>query len=534
MAIDKTGMSGPTNMTDYINELTDFEPRYSVHDQINMASRFYRYIPTVKTIVDTLASLILTDIDISAGDGDSRARKMLEGDIEISTFLRRVVIEYLVTGNVFIVAQLPADKKFKCPKCGKEILLSSYNDSDKYKISGDSIALKCTSCKAQTAIRYDKIEEVQASDTYRFPGSFVPDIKLFEPNKVEIVTAPGSNGKMIVYSLSDSEKSSIKSGKYMFVLKSSPLAFIKSTFEKDNAVLLSKSVIHVHDTEVTGQMDGWGIVPLMAAYKMVYYLSALRRQSIESAALRSAPIYLLSPTDGGGVDLSEVKDGIEKAVEDSQRKSKRYAVAFSPAAVNVQPLFADFKATSLTGEIKLAQNELAVAIGLPADLVYGGSAQWSAASANIRMMEKRFVFLYEALERVCDKIADVVNGICGSNISVSPTRLRVMDDMAVTQSIINLMASNRVSYDTVMQRLGLDPEDEIKKIRGAAPGLTDIDIEIQKKIAEFQREFSQESQEDTMAFQRSLQDAFPVITGGQVQQQQEEVRPDPQALPPRR
>jgi hypothetical protein len=507
MAIESSKLgTGSSALPDFIADLKDLGPKTSTHDQIKDAVSYYRYMPSVKTVIDTLSSMILTDVDVQVkSDKPERVLDILYKKLDILTLLRRVVVENLVTGNVFVSVLMPSDKQFKCPQCGKNILLSSYRDEDKYSVSQESyINLACSGCRGNITIAPSSIQNVESSMEW---STFVPDIRLFSPSQITLICAPGSSRKMVVYELTADEKKTITQGKYMFILKNTPMEFMRVAFQRDGdmSIKLDNETIHIHDSEISGRNDGWGVIPLMSAYQLIYYLSALRQQTLEMSAMRPSPVYLVSPQTGAEIaDLDAVRTRIYNSFEDAHKNNKRQPVVFTPVPVNAQTLFADFKPLSLVGEIKLAQSELAVSLGIPSDLVYGGGAQWSAASANIRMMEKRFIFLYESIDKLCDKIAKVVGECTKSEISIRPVRLRVLDDMAVTQLLNNLNMRNRVSSDTLFDRLGIDFAEEAKKINGELKTTAEIDTKVAKAQANFQREQAQADVKDTAAFQSSM------------------------------
>jgi len=516
MAIE-TGKTaaGQNFLPDFIRELTDFEVKLGVHEQIGKAISFYRFMPSVKTIVDTIASLILTDVDVDIEDEKTKegpASNMLYNVVDIVGFLRQVVVEYLVAGNVFVGITLPAEKSFECPKCRSKVSFSSMPDTLEYVVDGDCFHFKCPEkgCGRRIAVDPNNIREETTS--LQYAGTSTPELKIFSAQRVSLIPAVGSNKKMMIYELSDEERVAINTKKgYMFVLKNTPLVFIRAAMSKDKKVniRLPDSVIHVHDTELSDKETGWGVVPLMSAYKLVYYLSALRKQNLEMAALRPTPVHLLSPATGHETtNLKKVKGEIKKAVADAVESSKRFPFVFSPIPVSSATLTADFKPLNLVGEIRLAQSDLAVSLGLPSDLVYGGSAQWSSASANIRMMEKRFVFLYDALERICDKVATIIAALTRKKVSIAPMRLKVLDDQNVAQQIAGLYAQGRVSLRTMHTRLGLDLDKELARIRDEIPQMGELDKLLMSDRMDFEADKRRQGAKADMIFQAGLQKSF--------------------------
>jgi len=520
MAIESS--AGRNFLYKYVEEMLDFDPKYDIHTQIRMASNFYRFMPSVKTIIDTLASLVLSDITVSSSSpgNDKKIREI----IDIVGFLRRVVVEYLTVGNVFPSIRIPQDKEFTCPSCKKDILLSSYKDTDIYNASKSGISLSCTACHKSVSITHKQLR-IKTGDSYVMSSNMSPYLFIHPADQVSIIQAPGSNSCMYMYSISNEETSEIRRKKqYMFVLKNSPLEYIVSAFESKKGIRLSDKMIHVRDCGITGQdAGGWGVVPLMSAYKLIYYLAALRQQNLEMATLRPSPVYVLSPAAGGDqVDLSKVKDKIVSVSEDSQVFGKRNSVVFSSIPVSVQTLFADYKQLNLAGEINIAQKELAIAIGLPAEMVYGGGSQWTAASANIRMLEKRFIFLYDALDRICDKLSLVIGKVINDkNVSISTVKLRVLDDMAITNVLSGLASQNRISMSTLLARLGLDLDDEVDKIKNESKKLIELDSSQMKSRSVYERELRQENMSDEIAFEAAKR--REAISVGQ---------PMPEKLPP--
>jgi len=369
----------------------------------------------------------------------------------------------------------------------------------------------------------------------------LPDILFLRPQNVEIDTVPMSCMKRIFYRLTESEKNSILKIDG-FGLKHIPLHVmdaVLSTKDDDKVRMLEPNVaMHIKTASLAGISNYWGIPPLVSIFKSVWNVAKLRWLQLNIIENRGYPITVVFPapnTDGmfSTTNLGTLKDNIKNAIENN-REGKFDQWITSDVPVGTSYLGGDAKALQLTNELRLAMQEMSTLLGLPFELLIGTSAQWSATSAFIRLIEKRLSPLFNGLKAFCRIFARHLTGLIndgssGNKIVINLKPLKVLDDVLLQKIRSNLVMNNRASLSNFLESIGLDPEKELGSIEDDA-------IKVAKAIAA-QNKVIQDAGIDAQLQSKITQSDFmsAARTGDAINPSfAQDIQPMPDQKPPRR
>jgi len=463
--------------------LIDFSFEGSINEALDFSENIYLFVPVIASAIQLLASLVTSDIDIIVKDkkgeiDEEKTEEMedsLKQDFEIDNILYDFAINYLVYGNVYPYMSAGHLNTLECKRCKKKMKLRNI-PKENIRIKKDQIEIKCTECKKEGTYQTNDFEVINFSQAGELINqSLLPNIMFIKPQSIKIEAAPFSGKKHIYFKLDAEDKKSIAEMDGI-ILEDIDLvlidAYMASIGKKKDRFLANDDIIHIKAPSIAGQFKYWGVPPLISIFKSVWYVAKLRWQQLKIIENRTYPVTLVYPVAQSDplfqhTNLSAVKNEVKNAVE-KNREGQTDIFTFIPTPVGHAYIGGDVKILSLHNELRLALQEMSMALGVPFELLNGASAQWSSTSAFIRMIEKRMSPLFVGMKKLCKTISILISKVMNLNVEIKLQSLKVLDAMEVHRIRSGLVMNNMASVRTFMEDLGLDPDEEFGNLEKEA------------------------------------------------------------------
>lgn len=429
-----------------------------------------------------VVSYFLTSVEVAgcSADEQKRYKEFLVNKKDVLNILSDLDEDFICYGNSFSSAYIPFRRFVRCDTCRREMPTKDLE----YKLNGAKLHWTCPRCgKAKVGEPIDR----------RSRNEDELAIKRWSPHEIKIMCHPVSNRKIFLWEPSGEMRSKIKSGD-PFYLEDTPWEMVlaildNKLFEFDEGV-----VFHMCEEGLAGvQTGGWGVAQMLSHFAQLHYIAMGKLYNEVFFQEFIVPLRLLSPAIAPGgkgdplltANVGQVNRQLLNMV--NQNRSQPGGWFTSPFPVNYQTLGAEGTTLNVYEHIGAATDELLNAMGIPVEL-YKGTLTLQALPVALRVFEQTWPHLWGGNNRWLQWLADRMAASFNWNpAQVSLAKVTWADDAERKQMLMSLMAANRVSLDTVVSPMGLDPEREFSKI-----------LDERKLMTRMENTFNQDMQNEQM------------------------------------
>ena len=231
------------------------------------------------------------------------------------------------------------------------------------------------------------------------------------------------------------------------------------------------------------------------------------------------PMRILHPAQNGQQDFAQMislarwQDEMKTNIRQWRRDPLHIMMA--PVALGVSNLGGDGRAMLTLGETQEAEKNIMAALGIPQEFLFGGLTK-AGMEATLRLDQNRMQGQTDDMNDLLQWYADNVSGFLGwEGIDVTLTPLKLVDDTEAKQLLISLATGQAgqqyVSMTTVMDRLGIDLEEERNKRLQETLDETRHQMKVQNEQKKLQSNLAQQVQQQTQNAQGLNYDQQAVI-----------------------
>jgi len=427
-------------------------------------------VPMVQSALDKMASISITSLSYLSNDlteltqDDALSWKsILEDEVGIIERLKEIGFNFLLYANQFISVNFPIDRTITCSSCETKFKRKNVEDVKlKPKVNNKELVFTgiCPSCGKETAFTISDrpIEDLSRMKIISWP---VNSIDLYEDEITGV--------KTIYYNPSEADKELIKNGNKdkLFNL---PKDIIIASLTDGKIKFNETSVLHVRNRKFNSTNTSWGIPMLTSAIPDMISLLLLRKMNEKIYSDMILPLRGLVPrVQGvdqqpiynymGGSDLKNKVEGLIKSW-----KKDPTAIKFFPIPLEPINLFGEGKNLELSQEIDAYSTMIMTSIGVPPEFVKGGLS-YSGAGASLRVLQNQLIELTKSLEQVANFIIrQIANRINKEQIKVKLVPIKLIDDIADKQNMLNLLQAGKVSGHTALDFFDLDYHKEQERM----------------------------------------------------------------------
>lgn len=451
--------------------LSDFYLPPDVKSLFRWCEYFFLKDPIIGAACQKMAAYPVTDptysVDAESPEIKETWREIMEDQLDIRGQMIRNGLNYLVFGNAFVSVYYPFTRYLICQSCGHKYDITNTDIHD------NRWNLKFTSSNNTKGFHF----ELQCQCGHSGPAT-VKDVNSknihglnfieWDPRNIDIEYYPITGKKIYYYNIPRNEREKIKSGKDKYYIKTLPLVFIEATAKDKVVELNSQNLFHWARHSLAGKYAAWGKPLILHSLQKLFYQYTLLRAQEAIATQKIIPLDIIYPASSNGMPTTDYLNfntfsNRVHAELSAYRKDPNY-IAVIPEPIGIQRLGGDGRMLLLGGEIEMTNKDVTAGMGVPVEFVYGGLT-WTGSSISLRILENtlqghrrdciRFGnFVIEAVRRVKDL----------PKCKFGLTELRMADDVSRLQLMMQLNAQNKVSDETFLNQLGINPYREAEKI----------------------------------------------------------------------
>ena len=392
----------------------------------------------------------------------------------------------MVYGNSFISIYFPFDRFLICPKCRVEYHVDTI--PFKFNLLKQSFSCKCPNKSCNYEGEFNR-EDRRSLDRSRVR------LKRWNPKLMRLRYHEISGEIEYFMELDPLFVKRVSDGN-PFYLNKCPWEIVEciANCKKADTPLFKfakDSIYHLREASLMGlPIRGWSIPPLMANFRLAYYIQVLRRYDEALAFDFIVPFRILFPDatpNAQGIDALQTTSmsvfmGHMQTMVKNHRKDPT-TVSTAPFKVGYQMVGGEGKTLAPKDNIALAVDELLNAVGFPAEL-YKGTLQIQAFPVALRLFEKTWGNMVDGFNDLINwSITRVAKYFGWGDIKGKLRSVTLADDIERKALQLQAAAGMDISKATAYRPLGLDYMEEQKKV-----------VDEQKKVQELQQEAQEEAQ----------------------------------------
>lgn len=448
----------------------------SMPESIQTALRWCEYIMNAngpyRQAVDRVVSYFITEVEIK-DTGDKKVgreekekyRLFLEETVGIRNVLHSVALDYLTYGNSFTSLIVPFRRYLSCSTCDLEMPLDKVVNSPQcaFKWTNFEFHATCPKCKTSGKWRHIDRRSGKNDDIA---------IKRWSPHEIDLLWDPYTEHCTYVWKIPEDYRNLIRQG-HLHQLERASWEIIQAVKHNQNLLFDPGVIFHLKEDALAGMRNrGWGISRILANFRQAWYVQILHRYNEAVALDYVIPFRVITPAPRGGdgqsgdpvhtINLSSFSSRVQAMIRARRTDPARWNVL--PFPVNYQALGGD--ATQLAPRELMDQglDTLLKCIGMPVEL-FNGTLSFQSAPAALRLFEANWSHLPHNLNRFLSELVSGLSKIMNwEPVSAKLVRVTHADDLNRQMAKLQLMQGQQISKSTGLGSVGLDYEEEMKRM----------------------------------------------------------------------
>jgi hypothetical protein len=452
--------------------------------------------PTYKRAMERVIGYFMTPLEFydpthtaSVRDEDvNNYREVIQEQLDIKKVMHKVLVDLAVFGNAIITMLPPLKRRLQCPGCLNihpvDAIMAPENKhyNFKYIAKGAQFTAKCDSCGYHGAW-----QQYTDADDYRREVK----LKVWNPHEFIVHQNPFNEKSLHTWIIPARLKQQVMDGDPL-ILTDTPTSILEAIGENKDYRFDPDEILHLKEATLsTIDTGGWGIPPALDGYSLSRYVFSLRRMNEVLAADYMLPVRLLSPQKapsegyntadtGWTVDLNDWNSDV-RSVWAAHRKDPT-AVHTIGTPVEYQVLGGEGKSL-IPGEIlSLAEDSQLNAMGFPAQM-YRGDLSVQAAPMAARMFEQHWWQVHENANKLLTWVVRKLTPRLGwKAVGIRLEPPKTADNMDHLMLLMQMVTEGDVAKSTILQRLGLDQTEELRKQQDAALLRAEMEAKSQQEM----------------------------------------------------
>lgn len=438
-----------------------------------------------------VARYFLTEVVIEGASDDQTKEHyedLFKNKMHILQRMAEFGDDYLTYGNSFLSIYFPFERFLICPEC----TFSFHSDTSvQYKFDPKDVSYsgECPKCKEKVKYLY---QDRRSADLER--------VRVIRWNPKDIRIRYHMISGQCEYWLKFDPKfvNALKTGDRFFV-NQTPKEILEAALKSESVAdpycfkFERDQLLHFKDASLAGiPVHGWAIPPVMANFRLAYYLLLLRRYDEAIALDYILPFRVIYPqatgVDRDPLELHDMGDFV--SVMENMISKKRLNltdIQISPYPIGYEALGGEGKNLSPKDLQSFVVDEMLNSVGYPAEL-FKGTLQLNVAPVALRMFEKSWGVLLDGYNAFLQWTADkVAQRFLWDKVKAKLQSVTIIDDIENKALRLQAAAGQDISKGTAYSPIGIDYQDEQRRI-----------IEEQTEIQRLQQEAMDEQQAQQM------------------------------------
>jgi hypothetical protein len=418
-------------------------------------------------------------------DEESQFKDLFNKHLNYRRELQSCADEFLCYGNLIVSLYIPFQRFLICRQCGYEQPIRRV----RYGIGFDTEGVHwkrtgggCPMCKdARDYICKDR----------RDPDISKVRLERYSPFEIDIGFNRHSKRKEIYWRIPNYVREDIRRGAPIHI-EDTPMSVLEAVAYDGDVKLDDECVLHMDEPIITG-MDtrGWGVPRSISNFRMAWLMQTINRADQAICLDYTLGMRILSPTPAPG----QVQDPVQTQGMDRFVRAVRRIVAqhrADPATYHTAPYpltyqFAGGEGATLIppDKLKFRHQEYLNSLGIPLEY-HSMTLSVQAAPMALQLFES----CWQSVPALYNQILAWMIKVCARNFDIDETtaimqKTTVSYDEGRKQILMQLMSANQISPQTALAAIGINAEEEVKKV-----------FQHQKTVAKEQEKANEQQQEE--------------------------------------
>lgn len=386
---------------------------------------------------------------------------------KLKTFFPLAGLDYLTYGESAVSVFMSFERYLACPSCHIEHPFKTVTRNKaafNFRWENWQFKASCPACKHRGEWKHIDRQMTDAASVW---------LKRWTPHELEVVTDYFSGKRAFIWKIPNRYVRDLQSG-HLMSLEHAPWEVIEAAKNKQDLMLDPTLVYYAANEPLAGlNTGGRGLSEVLSNFKLAWHNAMLNRQNFSIATDFVTPLRILSPAPKSGADtasqdpmigtnLSNVRAQVAAMLQRRARNPMSWQ--FSPIPLEYRVHGGEANQMAPVELIKISRDDLLSASGIPVDLFLGQLTLQHAYPA-LRLFESTMHPLIDFYNGLLQHIFDRVAKLCRwEQVEVRWESATVADDVQQQLAKLNLMSNRMISATTALRPLGINYEEEQRRI----------------------------------------------------------------------
>jgi hypothetical protein len=469
--IQDAGLRWDKDVTSPFTKLTRRVYPKTIRETFAWAEELWMHHGMYSQSISSAVRYFMTELDVEGDDLDFRTRKTyLDAISENFDMIEELAVigdDFMAFGNSFTSIHRPFLRLLICPSCSMRAPLKQFKQGLRFE--NCKFHAECPSCSYKGTMPHE--------DSLLPKEKAKPVITRWPPQFMRIQQHPMS--KRTKYSIDlkqyDALSAPVRRGDLVF-LEDTPWEVIEAICRGSEFEFADDEIYHMSFPVAAcsiPNLKGWGLPPFMADFETAVLVTMLDKYVETILVEYLMPFRVFSPPSAGGTKdpmlNMNMKDFVGSVMGMIQRHRRNPTDwNFLPYPLEYQTLGGEAKSLIPVDIMEHFEMRLLHSMGIPPEF-YKSSITGFQAAAGPLIGFKMFERTWQHFANQLNKWATWVVNKQGDMLSWETVRafvkpVSLYEDPEVRGLKIQLAAAGKISEDTAMQTIGIDYEQERKKL----------------------------------------------------------------------
>jgi len=451
---------------------------------------FWMHHGMYSQVISTAVRYFMTELEIEGDDLGFQERKSyiqaITSNFDILEELATVGDEYMSFGNSFTSMYRPFQRILICRECGFRAPLKQLVGN--WRFTKGAFNGNCPVC--------GWLGDFERQDMILPKESAVkPNITRWPPQYMMIQQHPLSHRAIYKIDLDkyDVLRNGVMQGELLY-LEDTPWEIMEAIVAGKPFEFAPNEIYHMSFPVVSccsPNLKGWGLPPFMADFETALLVALLDKYTETILVEYLMPFRVISPAQSGGAEDPMLNLNMNDFVGNVMSMIKRHRANptdynFLPVPLEYQVLGGEAASLVPVEILEHFEKRLLHSMGIPPEF-YKSSIQGANANAGPVIGFKMFERTWQTFANQLNKWATWLTNKQGEllNWQIVEAKLKPMsmyEDPEIRQAKLELSAAGKVSDDTAFQTLGMNAEQERRKLGDEQEEKAEEDAERQTRM----------------------------------------------------
>lgn len=470
--------------------LTGFVPR-KLKDLFRWCEYIFTKHPAIFAALQKLASYVVTEVVVEATDKVHKEswEDILNDTLNVKGIAIQTGIDRRTYGNSFLSVYRPFNRFLKCAEC-KQLSGIKYV---KYVFQLKTMKFKYT-CKGCNKPTIGTIVDKKVADKTRIA------IIRWDPKLMDIDYNPMTGKSKYYYTIPGDLKTKVEKGND-HIIDTMPIEFLRAMQANKTFEFADGQLYHMKIAGPAGVDAQWGMPPLLCVMERFLYAQVLRKANEAIALDHIVPFRVLHPAPISGtadpattINLANWQAKMEESIKLWRRDPLH--IMFAPTALGVTMMGGQGRSLLTLGEVKEAEEDIIVGLGVPREFLYGGLTL-AGSGVSLRMLENQLETDAAEQNGQLRWIIKQVSAILDwKPVKAKFVPFKLVDDTEQKMAMFQLqqILGGKISDDTMGMPFKVDPAKEREKKMQEQLDDMRMQMELQRKQQKLMTSASQVAQ----------------------------------------